>query len=164
MLLYNATKHKKDLNGDEKRKLLWIAIPLVMLIVTTIALGYWYYFLGPCGVDRVEKSLDRIDRINNKWLSSIELASSTSRIALAVPVSYLQAIRQELYDLVVPVCLDKAKDHLGYSMKFGIDGFLAFMADESDQTIKSQLDLMKDYTGLASTEIERIRSCAPFCK
>jgi hypothetical protein len=72
------------------------------------------------------------EEIKDKWLDELKLANSTPRMSLPTRIAVLQEIRRELTDQQWPDCATKAKENLTKSMDSMIDGFIAFLSDESD--------------------------------
>ena len=82
---------------------------------------------------------EQMTEIQQEWEDSIDVAASTSRIALAGPVGELQSIRREASRIKPPVCI--AEDHESYleGMDTFIGFFLDFMADAD--TEPDELDI-----------------------
>jgi hypothetical protein len=62
-----------------------------------------------------------------RWIDAERLAGSTARIALAGPVSQLQALRRETEALSVPSCVSDARSRLRELVSRTVDVHLAFM-------------------------------------
>lgn len=116
-----------------------------------------------CGKPQVDQSISEMKEILGRFSDAFELAANTSRISLSPIVSDMQKIARELNDLTVPVCLDEAKTALLQSMSSSIDGYLAFMAEESDETVTSYFDDGTKYLRSYSDKTSVISACAPDC-
>jgi hypothetical protein len=140
-----------------------LVIVLSGLFLLIMSIGAWYYFWGPCGIKKVANAEAQLQAILNRWDDQNKLASQTSRIALAIPVSELQKMRRETEALMVPSCLKNAKINLTNGMNSTIDGYLAFMGNSDDTTTgikiqEARLSFEQFRSSLAWTN-----SCAPFC-
>lgn len=142
-------------------------LPRIMLVLAGILLAAaaiaWYWFYGPCGITRVDQAIEALSSNNDDFWKTTQLASSTSRIALSGPVQHLQEINQQTEDLSVPTCLEEAKQSYSRSQQETIEGFLAFMAEESDALVESKLHNATTYLGTYQLQIETVMKCAPFC-
>lgn len=87
--------------------------------------------------------------IAEEWDDAVKLTGKTARMALPNQISSLQAIRRKANDVDAPDCLKTAKASLIKSMDSTIEGFLAFMGQESETTVNKHLTTaataMKDY-------------------
>lgn len=75
----------------------------------------------------VEASIMAVADQYRSWRDASTLAQSTGRIALAGPVSTLQGLLRDTERMIVPPCLDRAKDLLLIGMGAEVDGFVTFM-------------------------------------
>lgn len=73
-----------------------------------------------------------LDLVLTRWNDATKVAGTTGRIALAAPVSTLQAVRREAEALSVSPCMDPAKALLVSSMQHTIDAFITFMRNKLD--------------------------------
>lgn len=102
--------------------------------------------LTACGGDSEEPciSLDYYMAIEPKleeWDDAVEVAGSTSRIALAPQITRLQDIKREVEDMDIPWCGVFAHMELIKAMEYRIDAFLAFMSQEDDEEVTRLSDL-----------------------
>lgn len=97
-------------------------------------------FLGACsgipgmGCDAVGFR-KTVQPIFQEWADANQIASSTSRIALPTQIASLQAIRRKAQDIQAPSCAATAKTELISAMDSSINGYLAFMSQESESTV-----------------------------
>ena len=76
------------------------------------------------------------------WQDTVEVANSTSRIALSPVVQDMQAIRRDIADVPVPDCAQNASGLLMIGLGDVIDSFLDFMGDsETDLAIALKMDM-----------------------
>jgi hypothetical protein len=102
-----------------------------------------------------DKGIDQLNNIEQRWIDTSTLISSTSRIALAPQVANLQEMKRDLNVIEVSECLTPAKNELNEYMEMEIDIYLKFMADElSDSYAASQkkkmLEKVTNYRTLKS--------------
>src|SRR5579871_1408916 len=93
---------------------------------------------------------DQLAQFATEWDDALKLAASTSRIALASPVSQLQRIRRDVQAQTWPDCATKAKELLVASMSATVDGYLAFMAQQPENVstgdLKGGTELMGQFS------------------
>ncbi|ENU87730.1 hypothetical protein F972_02996 [Acinetobacter sp. CIP 102529] len=94
-------------------------------------------------VEAKDKGVEELNNIENRWVDTYDLASSTSRIALATPVSQLQEVKRDLLTTEVSECLKPAKEALSSYMNMHIKNFLNFMADQEISNSISSLKLVE---------------------
>lgn len=78
--------------------------------------------------EKKDKGLVELQGIEKKWEDAVAVAGSTGRIALAQPVSNLQAIRREFENVKLGKCLSTAKPAFEEHMDLVINAMLQFMA------------------------------------
>lgn len=93
-----------------------------------------------------DKGIDQLNAIEINWDDAHALASSTSRIALAAPVSELQNIRRDLEKLEVSECLIPAKEALISYMDSNIANFLKFMANDDSINFDSNTKIVEYFS------------------
>ena len=90
-----------------------------------------------------DKGVEDLTKIENRWVDTYDLASSTSRIALATPVSQLQEVKRDLLTVEVSECLTPAKEALSSYMDMHIKNFLYFMANQNISSSESNPKLVE---------------------
>lgn len=90
-----------------------------------------------------DKGVDQLNNIESRWEDAYTLASSTSRIALATPVSNLQDIKRDLAQVELSECLSPAREALGAYMDSHINNFLKFMSDSDFTQFESNNKLVE---------------------
>lgn len=119
---------------------------------------------GQCDVEEVATARARLEDLDGRFEDAERLASVTSRIALAGPVSKLQEIKREAATASLPPCLRRAQYLLTKRMDLVLSGFMLFMAD-SDSGVASAL---ANETARGAREDFRqaladVSLCAPEC-
>ncbi len=75
-------------------------------------------------------AIAKLEDIKGRFGDAFAIASASSRMTMAAPLSQLQSIAREARSLDVPPCLAKAKGALVEGMDATVAGFLAFMRNE----------------------------------
>ena len=89
------------------------------------------------------KFITKLNNIENRWVDTHTLASSTSRISLVTPVSQLQEIKRDLLSIELSECLNPAREALNSYMDMHVNNFLKFMANENIGELKSNTKLVE---------------------
>lgn len=82
-----------------------------------------------------DKAVLPFNDIYSRWKSAEALAGSTSRISLSGPVMNMQNIKHEVDALVVSKCMLTPKANLSAGMDSIINGYIAFMGQNSYYTL-----------------------------
>lgn len=82
-----------------------------------------------------DKAVLPFNDIYSRWKSAEALASPTSRISLSGPVMNMQNIKHEVDALVVSKCILTPKANLSAGMDSIINGYIAFMGQNSYYTL-----------------------------
>jgi hypothetical protein len=94
------------------------------------------FLLSGCGPQCTQTGyIELTEDIEARWLDAVDLASNTSRMSLSGPLSEMQAILREYKSLEVPECYEEIHEKFIESYEYTIDGFLAFLAQESDEQV-----------------------------
>jgi hypothetical protein len=141
-----------------------IIIALVVLVLFAGGGFAWYYFQGPCGTIKVDRAATELLDADSRFTDAFSIANATPRISLDGPLGELQEIRRDTVRIQVPACLENAQEILVGSMETTIDGFIAFMNQESDTEVTMHFVNAGSQLGLALDEIEAIKACAPTCR
>lgn len=100
----------------------------------------------PCS-DAILAYSDDLSPILDKWDDAIKVAYSTSRSSLSPVIQDMQDIKREAEAVEPPACGGTARLLLLKSMEAYINGFIAFMGNESDSVVS-------DYFSEALTAID----------
>lgn len=136
---------------------------VAILVLVGVGVG-WYYFQGPCGVNKVKAAGDEIQGLMAEYEDALDIASSTSRISLSGPVAELQDIKRQTEAVEVPACLVPAHRFTIASMEKSIEAFISFMGQASDSEVNSSIMASAGFMEQAVAELETVSACAPFCK
>lgn len=79
-----------------------------------------------------EKSIAALGAIHARWIDTVKLAESTSRVALSTPLASLQQIKRDTDSLLVPDCYTAKKTALVAHMESTIEAFIAFLSNSGD--------------------------------
>ena len=99
----------------------------------------------------------------NTYDGVYQVAATASRNALPHPVTVLQQIFVDTQEVGVPACMQTAKDELLNYMGNVISAFQAFIAAETDTTIRDLLVESDKHYSNFRTELEAVKECAPYC-
>lgn len=152
----------KKSKGIPKWVLAVVVLPIVGLIL--VVGGFvWYYYYGPCGIQRVQESTQQLLDIQKRWDSSLILATNSSRLVLTEPLVKLNDIRQELIIIPVPTCMQSAKQNLQNSMRSTIEAYISFLQYVSENDIRQKFNIAAKEMGEYVRKMQEIHNCAPFC-
>lgn len=85
-------------------------------------------------VQEINQARTTIKATMVKYQDALQLAASTSRIALSGPVAAMQALKREADLIAVPMCMSNSKEFLIQGMNASIQHFLDFMQQKSSGT------------------------------
>lgn len=108
-----------------------------------------------------EDSLDELGEIESRWSDALEVAASSSRLALSGPLADLQEIRRDTERLDLPDCLRLPRNSLVESMDGVIEAFILFLQDEPQSEIDRAFDQATSARRRYNTQIERILITQP---
>lgn len=107
-------------------------------------------------------SKEKISSLLQKWEDAVRLASMTSRIALAQPLSQMQATRREVSELKINECFNKATKEIATGMDdaiFAFEMFIRFPSNYSaSDTTSKYLISSKEKVSSASKSLD---ACIP---
>ncbi len=86
-----------------------------------------------------KESMVKIEAAYADWNESNKIAMSIPRIALATPLAKLQEIKKRVADISATGCAAEAKNKLTNAMDMQINGFIAFLKDESSSASEAML-------------------------
>lgn len=90
----------------------------------------------PCS-QQARMYLDQVDDLLIEWTDALEIADKTPGMSIGPAIADLQEIRRKGIKLEYPECAIMAQIRMIEYMDKTIDGFLAFMSDESEKKITS---------------------------
>lgn len=139
------------------------ALIITALAVAVVGFGGAWWGYGPCGRLAVDGSIRDLAAQIERFQQTTTVASNTPRLTLAIPIAQLSEIRLATLALAVPACLSPARAQAASGMESSVRVFTAFAAEQThnlDRDSKAAADAF----AAATSEIERIRLCAPFCR
>jgi hypothetical protein len=145
------------------RFLLPASVLIGLLIVAVAGMYVWYYRYNPCKVSAVEDASAFLVSQLKTYDASYQFATTVYRTGLARPVNALQQIFMDTQTVAVPACMQTAKNELLNYMGAVIGAFQAYMAAETDATIRGWLDQSNAHYDNFNLELEAVNKCAPFC-
>ena len=152
----------KKSKGIAKWVLVVVMLPIIAFILVVGGFA-WYYYYGPCGIQRVNDSTQQLLDIQKRWDNSLILATNSSRIVLTEPLVRLDDIRQELINIPVPACMQGAKGNLQNSMQATIEAYISFLQYVSENDIRQKFYIAAKEMGEYVRKMQEIHNCAPFC-
>ena len=137
----------------------------VMAAFFAAAIGVyaWYALARPCDVSAVEKASALLIRQRDRYDHSYQFATSASADAIVRPVAELQQILMDTQEVVVPVCMQTAKDELIEYMSIVIRAFVAYGAQEADAAVRELIEQSEVNYDNFAVELDAVHKCAPFC-
>lgn len=145
----------------KSKRLLWVALILVVLMVTTV--GYVSQVPSACDVKAVQEASDRLLRQRNRYDHSYQFAVTAARDAIVRPVGELQQILMDTNELPVPACMQTAKDELILYMGTVVRAFLAYGEGQANSAVRALIDESQAHYDDFSAELEAVNACAPLC-
>lgn len=100
----------------------------------------------------------KITVVLRKWDDAIGLANITSRIALAQPVSQMQAVRREMEDLKTNPCFEKGTKQMVGAMNNALFAFEMFAKYPNSTAPSAYFDKMREGFGAAN---DTLAECYP---
>lgn len=95
--------------------------------------------VGDSGCDK-EAVATNLEEVAERWDDAVDVAQSSSRIALTGPVGDLQEIRRETRQQDWPECAIEAQAELVDWMDDTIKAFIAFLGQEDDSVVQGHLE------------------------
>jgi hypothetical protein len=152
-----------ELIQKTSRFLLPASALILLLIVTAVGMYTWYYLYNPCEVNAVKDATAFLISQRNSYDNAYQFAATASRTSLDRPVNTLKQIFMDTKEVVVPACMQTAKNELINYMGAVIRAFQAFGAQEADATIRDLVNQSDTHYENFTTELEAVNKCAPFC-
>jgi hypothetical protein len=136
---------------------------LAVLLIAAVSVYTWYAVDGPCGRGTVDTaSAALIDQLK-AFEADFQSAASMNPIGLVGPVTHMEQTLWATQEVVVPACLQAAKNELVTSIESEIRAYLAIMSQKPDKTVKKLKEDAKTHLENFATELEAVNRCAPFC-
>ena len=101
-----------------------------------------------CASDAVTAYLDDLNVLTSEWDDAVAVAGNTGRGMLSPVVQDMQRIRRGVNELETPCAeADAVRDVVAEWMGHIIDGYLSFMAQESDGTVEQHFGKARTISG-----------------
>jgi hypothetical protein len=110
----------------------------------------------------VNNAYQKINTIKTRWDESLMLATNSSRIVLAQPVSEMVSLHRDLANIEVPPCMETAKNALDQSMSLTIDGYRKFFEYENEEEISIRFKKASLQRQIYERLVAEIFLCSPF--
>ena len=149
----------------EKHWRFWLIAGAVVGVMVVAALGVyaWYAVYGPCTRGTVDTASTALFEQVATFEQAYQAAASANAVALMGPLTSMQQALWDTREVMVPACMQDARNELITSMESAIRAFLAVMNGEKDETVQDLLQESKVHLENFAAELESINQCAPFC-
>ena len=145
------------------RFLLPAGVIIVLFVVAALGAYAWYSLFRPCEVKAVEEASALLRSQWNRYDDVYQVATAATRTSVVLPVSVLQRTLMDTQQVIVPACMQTAKDELLNYMGTVIQAFQAYGAGEADATVRGLIDESETHLDNFDTELEAVKECAPYC-
>ena len=146
-----------------RRLLIVGGVILVALVVAAVSVYTWYASYGPCGRGTVDTaSAALIDQLK-AFEAEFQSAASMNPIGLIGPVTHMEQTLWDTREVVVPACMQGAKNELVTSIESEIRAYLAIMSQKPDKTVQKLKEDAKTHLENFATELKSVNRCTPFC-
>ncbi len=132
---------------------------ILLIVCLLLTVGCGTGDLPIVGSDDCDKEAvaENLNEIAERWDDALDVASSTSRIALSGPVGDLQEIRRETRQQDWPECAQAAQQELVEMMDEMIKGFIAFMGQESESEVQEYFEKAESHRAAFRRELRALR-------
>jgi len=142
----------------------WPAIRLTtLLIVAAVGMYLWYSVVRPCNLDAVEEAATILGSQLDRYDDVYQVAISATPDSVVLPVTVLKQTTMDTQQVIVPTCMNAAKNELVQYMRIVIKAFDAYAARESDSTVRGLVSEAVTHLNQFDAELKAVRECAPFC-
>jgi len=149
---------------QKPRRFPWLASALiVLLIVAAVGTYTWYTLFRPCEVNAVKETSDFLVRQLKTYDHVYQVAVSASRTSPEHPVNLLKQIFMDTQEIIVPACMQTAKNELINYMGTVISAFQAFRAGEAETTVLGLIKQSDAQYMNFHAQLKAVNKCAPFC-
>ena len=142
----------------------WLASTLiVLLIVAAVGTYTWYTLFRPCEVNAVKEASDFLVGQLKTYDHVYQVAVTASQTSPEHPVNLLKRIFMDTQEIIVPACMQTAKNELIKYMRTVISAFEAFRAGEADATVLGLIKQSDTQYMNFHAQLKAVNKCAPFC-
>ena len=136
---------------------------IVLLIVAAVGTYTWYTLFRPCEVNAVKEASDFLVRQLKTYDHVYQVAVTASQTSPEHPVNLLKQIFMDTQEIIVPACMQPAKNELINYMGTVMSAFQAFRAGEADATILGLIKQSDAQYMNFHAQLKAVNKCAPFC-
>ena len=145
-------------------RFLWSAsVLIVLMIVAAVGVYTRYYLPLSCDVNEVRDASAILVSQTKRYDDVYQVATNAFQDTLVLPVAVLQQILMDTKQVVVPGCMQTAKDALIDYMRTVIRAFDAYAAQEADATVRDLIARSNEHYGNFFAELDAVNKCAPLC-
>lgn len=149
---------------QKERRLPWLAgVLIVLLVAATLGTYTWYTLFKPCEVNAVRETSEFLVRQLKTYDHVYQVAVTASKTSPEHPVNLLKQIFMDTQQIVVPACMQTAKNELINYMGTVISAFQAFRAGEADATVLGLIKQSDAQYMNFHAQLKTVNKCAPFC-
>jgi hypothetical protein len=145
------------------RFLLPAGVFIVLLIMAAGGVYAWYFLYHPCEVNTVKETSAILISQANTYDRVYQSAINAPATLVDGPVVTMQQILMDTKEVVVPACMQTAKDELLNYMTVVIRAFRSFAALETEATVRDLVNKSDQHYGNFITELKAVNQCAPLC-
>ena len=117
-----------------------------LILLTLLSL----LLLSSCVKQDVKQYLDLAQPLMEEYNDTFNRALNTSRLALSPVIDDLQTIRHLWNDIEPPKPAEDLHDNFALAMEYGIDWFMALVADEDQDVIDEKFRYFEIHIGTAT--------------
>ena len=132
-------------------------------MVATAGTYTWYTVFRPCDVNAVRDASDFLTRQLKTYDHVYQVAVAASRTSPEHPVNLMKQIFMDTQQIIVPGCMQKAKNELLNYMGTVISAYQAFRAGEAHATVLGLVRQSDAQYMNFNAELKAVSKCAPFC-
>ena len=145
-------------------RFLWPArVLIVLFMVAAMGIYVRYSLSNSCKVDEVQEASAFLVSQTKRYDDVYQVATNAFQDTVVLPVAVLQQILMDTKQVVVPVCMQTAKDELINYMGTVIRAFDAYAAHESNVTVRDLIAQSNEHYGNFFAELDAVNKCAPLC-
>ena len=149
----------------ERRWRFWVVAGAVLGVMVVAALGVyaWFAVYGPCTRGTVDTASTALFEQVATFEQAYQAAASANAVGLMGPLTNMQQTLWDTREVMVPACMQAARNELITSMESAIRAFLATMNGETEATIQGLIQDSQTHLENFAAELESVNKCAPFC-
>ena len=146
-----------------RRFLLVAGVLMVLLVVAGASIYTWFALYGPCTANEVETASAALTYQLELFDAMYQSITSLTPIAIIGPITQMQQILMDTKEVVVPACLQVARNELITAMEGLIRTLLAVMESKSEATITRLMKESTKHLDKFNEQVDLINKCTPLC-